>query len=135
METLVWHEATQYHADSSASTSAGGAFPPGGSHGALCAEWKAFRADPGTYGSKRIAVISHRMTNELRQLGQADQPTDPHRYVWKPVPGGDANVAPLAVRLLRTVAERQRWRAHMARLQAEADGQDLSATERTGRAA
>ncbi len=41
----------------------------------------------------------------------------------------DANVPPLAVRLLRTVAERQRWRAHMAQLEAQAQGQDPSATE------
>ncbi|MEV0382777.1 replication initiator [Nonomuraea sp. NPDC050643] len=69
-----------------------------------------------------------RRTWVLEALGQSDQPPDPHRYVWKPVPTGDANVPPLAVRLLRTVAERQRWRAHMAQLQAQADGQDLSAT-------
>ena len=46
-------------------------------------------------------------------LGQTDQPTDPHRYIWKPDPASDANVAPLAVRLLRSVAERQRWRAQL----------------------
>ncbi|MEU8321009.1 replication initiator [Nonomuraea sp. NPDC048881] len=65
----------------------------------------------------------------LEALGQANEPTDPRRYVWKPVPAGDANVAPLAMRLLRAVAERQRWRAHMARLQAEADGQDSWTSE------
>jgi integrase len=36
---------------------------------------------------------------------------DPDRYIWRPVPNGDANVPPLAHRLLRSVAERQRWRA------------------------
>jgi hypothetical protein len=65
----------------------------------------------------------------LEALGLPDVPTDPHRYVWKPVPTGDANVPPLAMRLLRAVAERQRWRDHMAQLQARAEGQDLSATE------
>jgi hypothetical protein len=38
-------------------------------------------------------------------------------------------VPPLAVRLLRTVAERQRWRAHMAQFEAQAEGQDPSAAE------
>ncbi|MEV5554685.1 replication initiator [Nonomuraea wenchangensis] len=74
-----------------------------------------------------------RRTWVLEALGQADQPADPHRYVWRPVPAGDANVPPLAVRLLRSIDERQRWRNHMNQLQAQADGQDLSATE--GRAA
>ncbi|MCA2224784.1 replication initiator [Nonomuraea aurantiaca] len=74
-----------------------------------------------------------RRTWVLEALGVADEPTDPHRYVWQPIPTGDANVPPLAVRLLRSVHERQRWRAHMDQLQAQADGQDLSATE--GRAA
>ncbi|MEV4373697.1 replication initiator [Nonomuraea sp. NPDC049637] len=74
-----------------------------------------------------------RRTWVLEALGQTDQPRDPHRYVWRPVPAGDSNVPPLAVRLLRTVAERQRWRAHMAQLEAQAAGQDLPAVE--GRAA
>lgn len=66
-----------------------------------------------------------RRTWVLEALGQPDEAADPHRYVWRPVPANDANLAPLAVRLLRTVAERQRWHAHLAQL--------LSATE--GRAA
>jgi hypothetical protein len=42
-----------------------------------------------------------------------DQAPDPDRYIWRPVPNGDVNVPPLAHRLLRSVAERQRWRAAM----------------------
>lgn len=74
-----------------------------------------------------------RRTWVLEALGQTCEPIDPHRYVWRLVPAGDANVPPLAVRLLRTVAERQRWRAHMAQLETRAQSQDPSATE--GRAA
>ncbi|MEQ4725443.1 hypothetical protein, partial [Nonomuraea sp. B19D2] len=78
----------------------------------------------------RLWSIADRFTNfdpEPRALSRNN--------VWKPIPAGDANVPPLVVRLLRTVAERQRWRAHMAQLQAQADGQDPSATEDLGRAA
>ncbi|MEV0353137.1 replication initiator [Nonomuraea sp. NPDC050680] len=106
---------------------------------------KAHKPDHLGFAGRRV-LVSRKWSNKtlaehkqdrrtwvLEALGQADQPTDPHRYVWKPVPASDANVAPLAIRLLRSVAERQRWRAHMARLQAEAGDQDLSAT--AGRAA
>ncbi|MGW4793964.1 replication initiator [Nonomuraea sp. NPDC004297] len=102
---------------------------------------KAHKPDHLGYAGRRV-LVSRKWSNKtlaehkqdrrtwvLEALGQTDQPTDPHRYVWKPVPAGDANVPPLAVRLLRSVHERQRWRAHMAQLQAQADGQDLSATE------
>ncbi|MGW0202087.1 replication initiator [Nonomuraea sp. NPDC003201] len=108
---------------------------------------KAHKPDHLGYAGRRV-LVSRKWSNKtlaehkqdrrtwvLEALGQTDQPTDPHRYIWKPIPAGDANVPPLAVRLLRTVAERQRWRAHMAQLQAQADGQDPSATERMGRAA
>ncbi|MFI7643158.1 replication initiator [Nonomuraea sp. NPDC049400] len=108
---------------------------------------KAHKPDHLGYAGRRV-LVSRKWSNKtlaehrqdrrtwvLEALGQTDQPPDPHRYVWKPVPAGDANVPSLAVRLLRAVAERQRWRAHMAQLQAQADSQDLSATEHTGRAA
>ncbi|MER6949975.1 replication initiator [Nonomuraea sp. NPDC000554] len=108
---------------------------------------KAHKPEHLGYAGRRV-LVSRKWSNKtlaehkqdrriwvLEALGQPDEPTDPHRYVWKPVPAGDANVPPLAMRLLRSVAERQRWRVHMARLQAEADGQDLSATEQAGRAA
>jgi hypothetical protein len=113
---------------------------PGRCHG------KAHKPDHLGYAGRRV-LVSRKWSNKtlaehkqdrrtwvLEALGQSDQPTDPHRYVWKPVPAGDANLAPLAVRLLRSVHERQRWRAHLDRLQAQADSQDLSATE-PGRAA
>ncbi|MET7327430.1 replication initiator [Nonomuraea sp. NPDC005650] len=106
---------------------------------------KAHKPEHLGYAGRRV-LVSRKWSNKtlaehkqdrrtwvLEALGQTDQPTDPHRYVWKPVPAGDANLAPLALRLLRSVAERQRWRAHMARLQAEAGDQDPSASE--GRAA
>lgn len=101
---------------------------------------KAHKPDHLGYAGRRV-LVSRKWSNKtlaehkqdrrtwvLEALGQTDQPTDPHRYVWKPVPAGDANVPPMAMRLLRAVAERQRWRAHMAELQARAEGQDLSAT-------
>ncbi|MFI7133851.1 replication initiator [Nonomuraea sp. NPDC050153] len=100
---------------------------------------KAHKPDHLGYAGRRV-LVSRKWSNKtlaehkqdrrtwvLEALGQPDEAPDPHRYVWKPVPAGDANVPPLAMRLLRTVAERQRWRAHMAELQAQADGQDLSA--------
>ncbi|WP_171055415.1 MULTISPECIES: replication initiator [unclassified Nonomuraea] len=106
---------------------------PGRCHG------KAHKPDHLGYAGRRV-LVSHKWSNKtlaehkqdrrtwvLEALGQSDQPTDPHRYIWRPVPAGDANLAPLAVRLLRSVHERQRWRAHLDRLQAQADGQDLSA--------
>ncbi|MEU7862100.1 replication initiator [Nonomuraea sp. NPDC049141] len=106
---------------------------------------KAHKPEHLGYAGRRV-LVSRKWSNKtlaehkqdrrtwvLEALGVADEPTDPHRYVWQPIPTGDANVPPLAVRLLRSVHERQRWRAHMDQLQAQADGQDLSATE--GRAA
>ncbi|MEV0626798.1 replication initiator [Nonomuraea wenchangensis] len=103
---------------------------------------KAHKPEHLGYAGRRV-LVSRKWSNKtlaehkqdrrtwvLEALGQTNQPTDPHRYVWRPVPAGDANVPPLAVRLLRTVAERQRWRAHMAQLEAQAQGQDLSANPR-----
>ncbi|MFG1941318.1 replication initiator [Nonomuraea sp. NPDC048826] len=108
---------------------------------------KAHKPEHLGYAGRRV-LVSRKWSNKtlaehkqdrrtwvLEALGQTDQPTDPHRYVWRPVPAGDANVPPLSARLLRSVRERQRWRAHMAQLEAQAQGQDLSATEQTGRAA
>ncbi|WP_170223401.1 replication initiator [Nonomuraea turkmeniaca] len=108
---------------------------------------KAHKPDHLGYAGRRV-LVSRKWSNKtlaehkqdrrtwvLEALGQPNEPTDPHRYVWKPVPAGDANLPPLAVRLLRAVAERERWRAHMAELQARADGQDFSAIVHPGRAA
>ncbi len=74
-----------------------------------------------------------RRTWVLEALGLDQDPAaDPGRYTWRPVTSTDRDVPPLAHRLLRAVAERQRWRAVMERLQARAEGrtlQDLSAIE------
>ncbi|MCW2878329.1 MAG: replication initiation protein, partial [Sphaerisporangium sp.] len=111
---------------------------------------KAHKPEHLGYAGRRV-LVSRKWSNKtltehkqdrrtwvLEALGVADEPVDPHRYVWRPVPHGDANVPPLAVRLLRSVHERQRWRNHMNELQAQADGQpigELSATQTAGRAA
>ncbi|MGN9788466.1 replication initiator [Nonomuraea sp. ZG12] len=102
---------------------------------------KAHKPDHLGYAGRRV-LVSRKWSNKtlaehkqdrrtwvLQALGQPDEPTDPHRYVWRPVPTGDANVPPLSVRLLRSIRGRQRWRAHLQQL----EQQSLSATE--GRAA
>ncbi|MEV5893180.1 replication initiator [Nonomuraea fuscirosea] len=108
---------------------------------------KAHKPEHLGYAGRRV-LVSRKWSNKtlaehkqdrrtwvLEALGQTDKPTDPHRYIWRPVPVGDANVPPLAARLLRSVHERQRWRAHLRELAARAAGQNLSATEDMGRAA
>ncbi|MFI7440798.1 replication initiator [Nonomuraea indica] len=97
---------------------------------------KAHKPDHLGYAGRRV-LVSRKWSNKtlaehkqdrrtwvLEALGQPDQTPDPHRYVWKPVPAGDANVPPLATRLLRSIRDRQRWRAHLQQLEA----QNLSAT-------
>ncbi|MEO3811946.1 replication initiator [Sphaerisporangium sp. B11E5] len=115
---------------------------PGGCKG------KAHKPEHLGYAGRRV-LVSRKWSNKtltehkqdrrtwvLEALGLDDRTaTHPDRYIWRPVPNGDANVPPLTLRLLRSVAERQRWRATLQRLQAEAAGRDLSATERGGRAA
>jgi hypothetical protein len=104
---------------------------------------KAHKPDHLGYAGRRV-LVSRKWANKtltehkqdrrtwvLEALGQPDQTPDPHRYVWKPVPAGDANVPPLAVRLLRSIRERQRWRAHLQRL----EEQTLSANPREARRA
>ncbi|WP_419197607.1 replication initiator [Microbispora hainanensis] len=106
---------------------------------------KAHKPDHLGYSGRRV-LVSRKWSNKtltehkqdrrtwvLEALGVEDEPVDPHRYVWRPVKPGDPELAPIGVRLLRSVHERQRWRNHMNQLQALGDGQDLSATE--GRAA
>lgn len=103
---------------------------------------KAHKPEHLGYAGRRV-LVSRKWSNKtltehradrrtwvLEALGVADEPTDPHRYLWRPVPARDATLAPLAVRLLRSVAERQRWRAHLRALEARAVGQDLSAVPR-----
>ncbi|MEO3809825.1 replication initiator [Sphaerisporangium sp. B11E5] len=102
---------------------------------------KAHKPEHLGYAGRRV-LVSRKWSNKtltehkqdrrtwvLEALGVANEPVAPHRYVWRPVPHGDANVPPLALRLLRSVHERQRWRNHMNQLQAQGDGHDLSSTE------
>ncbi|MEV4390846.1 replication initiator [Nonomuraea sp. NPDC049607] len=108
---------------------------------------KAHKPEHLGYAGRRV-LVSRKWSNKtlaehkqdrrtwvLEALGQTDEPTDQHRYVWRPVKPGDPDLAPVGMRLLRSVAERQRWRAHLRELEARASGQDLSATEHEGRAA
>ncbi|GAA4182304.1 hypothetical protein GCM10022252_08030 [Streptosporangium oxazolinicum] len=105
---------------------------------------KAHKPEHLGYAGRRV-LVSRKWSNKtlsehkrdrrtwvMEALGLADEPVDPHRYVWKPVPAGDGNIPSLALRLLRMVAERQRWRASLVALQVKATGQltpDLSATK------
>ncbi|MEV0419997.1 replication initiator [Streptosporangium canum] len=103
---------------------------------------KAHKPEHLGYAGRRV-LVSRKWSNKtlaehkrdrrtwvLEALGLANEPVDPHRYVWKPVPAGDGDIPSLALRLLRMVAERQRWRATLLALQEQAIGQpvqDLSA--------
>ncbi|MET8160393.1 replication initiator [Sphaerisporangium sp. NPDC005289] len=76
----------------------------------------------------------------LEQLGLSAtndqaQPVDPHQYLWRVVKPADRDVPSLAERLLREIAERQRWRAALQQAQARADGQQIHDLSATGRAA
>ncbi|GAA2875343.1 hypothetical protein GCM10010517_36220 [Streptosporangium fragile] len=108
---------------------------------------KAHKPEHLGYAGRRV-LVSRKWSNKtlaehkrdrrtwvMEALGLADEPTDPHRYVWKPVPAGDGDVPSLALRLLRMVAQRRRWRATLLALQAGANEQDLSATPATREAA
>jgi len=102
---------------------------PGGCRG------KAHKPEHLGYAGRRV-LVSRKWSNKtltehrrdrrawvLEALGlDHDQAADPHRYTWRPVGHNDRDVPPLALRLLRCVAERQRWRAAMQRLQARAEG-------------
>nr|WP_283135697.1 replication initiator [Rhizohabitans arisaemae] len=59
----------------------------------------------------------------LEQLGvNADAGEDPGRYLWRPVDPGSPRASPLALRLLRAIADRQRWRDRLRAALARADG-------------
>jgi hypothetical protein len=102
---------------------------PGGCRG------KAHKPEHLGYAGRRV-LVSRKWSNKtltehrrdrrawvLEALGlDQEQAADPHRYTWRPVGHNDRDVPPLALRLLRCVAERQRWRAAMQRLQARAEG-------------
>ncbi|MEV0581306.1 replication initiator [Nonomuraea sp. NPDC050310] len=98
-----------------------------------CCRSKAHKPEHLGYAGRRV-LVSRKWSNKtlaehkqdrrtwvMEALGLADETPDPHRYIWRPVPTNDANIPPLAVRLLRSIKERQRWRAHLDQL--------LSATE------
>ncbi|GGK60989.1 hypothetical protein Ppa06_25110 [Planomonospora parontospora subsp. parontospora] len=102
---------------------------------------KAHKPEHLGYAGRRV-LVSRKWSNKtlaehkrdrrtwvLEALGLADDPakSDPHRYLWKPVPAGDGDVPSLALRLLRMVAERQRWRATLLALREKATGQGPSA--------
>ncbi|WP_433364364.1 replication initiator [Streptosporangium sp. CA-115845] len=100
---------------------------------------KAHKPEHLGYAGRRV-LVSRKWSNKtlsehkrdrrtwvMEALGLADEVLDPHRYVWKPVPAGDGDIPSLALRLLRMVAERQRWRATLLTLREKATGQDLSA--------
>nr|WP_221482829.1 helitron helicase-like domain-containing protein [Sphaerisporangium siamense] len=76
----------------------------------------------------------------LEQLGLSatdDQarPVEPHRYLWRVVTPADHDVPPLAERLLKEIANRQRWRTALQQAQARADGRPIEDLSATGRAA
>ncbi|WP_063843139.1 replication initiator [Sphaerimonospora mesophila] len=100
---------------------------------------KAHKPEHLGYAGRRV-LVSRKWSNKtltehkqdrrtwvLEALGLPDQSSDPHRYLWRPVMPTDPDLAPIGVRLLRSVHERQRWRDHMYRLRTEAEGQDFSA--------
>ncbi len=100
---------------------------------------KAYKPDHLGYAGRRV-LVSRKWSNKtltehkqdrrtwvLEALGVADEPIDRHRYTWRPIKPGDPDLAPITVRLLRSVHERQRWRNHMNQLEAQADGRELSA--------
>ncbi|GII04238.1 helitron helicase-like domain-containing protein [Planobispora takensis] len=106
---------------------------------------KAHKPEHLGYAGRRVLVSRKWSNKTLREhkadrrawvldaLGLADDPaeSDPHRYVWHPVSSKDPTRSPLAKRLLRSIADRQRTRARLAELQARADGRpldELSAT-------
>ncbi|MEV4112419.1 replication initiator [Nonomuraea sp. NPDC049695] len=105
-----------------------------------CCRSKAHKPEHLGYAGRRV-LVSRKWSNKtlaehkadrrtwvMEALGEPDEISDPQRFVWRPVRAGDPDIDPIGVRLLRSVAERQRWRAHLRELQARASGQDLSAT-------
>ncbi|MBG0826984.1 replication initiation protein [Planomonospora sp. ID67723] len=106
---------------------------------------KAHKPEHLGYAGRRVLVSRKWSNKTLREhkqdrrawvldaLGLADDPAenDPHRYIWNPVSSKDPTRTPLAKRLLRSIADRQRTRARLLELQARAEGRpisDLSAT-------
>ncbi|WP_181019679.1 replication initiator [Nonomuraea typhae] len=97
---------------------------------------KAHKPEHLGYAGRRV-LVSRKWSNKtltehkqdrrtwvLQALGQPDEPTDPGRYIWRPIKTGDPDLDPIRVRLLRSVAKRLQWRAHLRDLEAR----NLSAT-------
>ncbi|WP_234325830.1 hypothetical protein [Streptomyces sp. NRRL S-495] len=85
--------------------------------------------DPETTAGKTLA--DHRAERRawvLDVLGDTAARTEPHRYLWEPVRPGDPDMAPLATRLLRAVAERVRWRAALDQALERAGGEPCPTT-------
>lgn len=97
---------------------------------------KAHKAEHLGYGGRRV-LVSRKWSNKtlrehkedrrawvLNVLGLADESAtrEPGRYLWARLPDGDQSLESRAVRTLRLVAERQRWRRYLQRMQAAAEG-------------
>ncbi|MFF5206625.1 replication initiator [Streptosporangium sp. NPDC000396] len=112
---------------------------------------KAHKAEHLGYAGRRV-LVSRKWSNKtlrehkqdrrawvLDMLGLPDDTTtDPHRYIWRPVSAKDPTRTPLALRLMRGVANRHRTRARLDELRARAEGRpvpDLLATPALGEAA
>ncbi|WP_271217429.1 replication initiator [Streptosporangium carneum] len=94
---------------------------------------KAHRAEHLGYAGRRVLVSrkwSGRTMGEhkrdrrawvLEALGLDEGAADSCRFVWLRVAAGDPEAGSAALRLLREVARKQRWRAELERLRARAD--------------
>ncbi|MBG0814658.1 replication initiator [Planomonospora sp. ID82291] len=110
---------------------------------------KAHKPEHLGYAGRRV-LVSRKWSNKtlrehkadrrawvLDMLGLADDSAenDPHRYIWRPVSTKDPTRTPLALRLLRGVADRQRTRARLLELQARAEGKPIGDLSAIGEAA
>ncbi|MFD8529663.1 replication initiator [Streptosporangium canum] len=106
---------------------------------------KAHKPEHLGYAGRRV-LVSRKWSNKtmgehkrdrrswvMAALGLDESSADPHRYVWQRAAPGDPDVGSAALRLLREVAARQRWRAELERLRARADaaGSEGSAVTET----
>ena len=108
---------------------------------------KAHRREHLGYGGRRVLVsrkwsgktlADHKHERRawvLATLGIPADQIDPDRYAWEPVTSTDPGVLPLAHRLLRAIAERQRWRRALEEAKARAAGQPIGGISATDRAA
>lgn len=111
---------------------------------------KAHRRQHLGYGGRRVLVSrkwsgktladhkNDRRAFVLATLGidvEKNEPADANRYAWQLAKPADPDVAPLAHRLLRAVAERQRWREQYERARALSMGQATNRSATAGSAA